>query len=137
MAEGRIEAIWKKRFRRGPMDEIDSAVLVAGRGMAGNANQGGRRQRVPQAMSRSTMIGRRAGITLVACLALSFTGCGFAAQMAGQSVGIPLERKIIFAKSEPNVLIAEDSSTCTVTKGQWEKAKVGRRHLCAWSAART
>jgi MOSC domain-containing protein YiiM len=44
MAEGRIEAIWKKRFRRGPMDEIDSAVLVAGRGMAGNANQGGRRQ---------------------------------------------------------------------------------------------
>jgi hypothetical protein len=93
--------------------------------------------RVPQAISRYTMTGRRAAIALLACLAVSFSGCGFVAQMAGESVGIPLERKIIFAKSEPNVLIAEDSSTCTVTKGQWEKAEVGRRHLCAWSAART
>ena len=31
-------------MRRGPMDAVDSARLVAGRGIVGNANQGGRRQ---------------------------------------------------------------------------------------------
>jgi MOSC domain-containing protein YiiM len=44
MAAGRLEAIWRKRVRRGPMDALASAELVAGRGLAGNANQGGRRQ---------------------------------------------------------------------------------------------
>jgi len=41
---GRIEAIWLKRMRRGPMDPVAAARLVAGRGLVGNANQGGRRQ---------------------------------------------------------------------------------------------
>lgn len=31
-------------MKRGPMDAADSATLVAGRGLQGNANQGGRRQ---------------------------------------------------------------------------------------------
>jgi MOSC domain-containing protein YiiM len=39
-----LEAIWIKRFRRGPMDPADKAELVAGRGIVGNANQGGKRQ---------------------------------------------------------------------------------------------
>ena len=43
-ARGRLEAIWIKRMKRGPMDPARSARLVAGRGIAGNANQGGRRQ---------------------------------------------------------------------------------------------
>jgi MOSC domain-containing protein YiiM len=41
---GRLEAIWVKRVRRGPMDPASHARLVAGRGIAGNADQGGRRQ---------------------------------------------------------------------------------------------
>lgn len=41
---GRLRAIWIKRFKRGPMDPHPRASLVAGRGLAGNANQGGRRQ---------------------------------------------------------------------------------------------
>jgi MOSC domain-containing protein YiiM len=44
MAEGRLEAIWIKRMKRGPMDPVDGANLVAGRGIEGNANQGGKRQ---------------------------------------------------------------------------------------------
>jgi MOSC domain-containing protein YiiM len=41
---GEILAIWLKRFRRGPMDPVQVAELVAGRGLVGNANQGGKRQ---------------------------------------------------------------------------------------------
>lgn len=41
---GRLEAIWLKRAKRGPMDPVSSAVLEAGRGIAGNADFGRRRQ---------------------------------------------------------------------------------------------
>jgi len=39
-----IVAIWSKRFKRGPMDPLMFAELVAGRGLAGNTEQGGKRQ---------------------------------------------------------------------------------------------
>lgn len=41
---GRILAIWLKRMRRGPMDAVERATLLAGVGLAGNADQGGKRQ---------------------------------------------------------------------------------------------
>ena len=41
---GTLDQIWIKRVKRGKMDAAPQATLVAGRGIAGNANQGGRRQ---------------------------------------------------------------------------------------------
>ena len=39
-----LERIWIKRMKRGPMDPVDKARVVAGKGIVGNANQGGKRQ---------------------------------------------------------------------------------------------
>jgi MOSC domain-containing protein YiiM len=44
MSRGEVAAIWLKRFKRGPMDPVLFAEAVEGRGLAGNANQGGKRQ---------------------------------------------------------------------------------------------
>ena len=39
-----LKAIWVKRAHRGKMDAADAVRLEAGRGIVGNANQGGKRQ---------------------------------------------------------------------------------------------
>jgi MOSC domain-containing protein YiiM len=41
---GKLESIWLKRMKNGPMDATDQAALKANRGLVGNANQGGKRQ---------------------------------------------------------------------------------------------
>jgi MOSC domain-containing protein YiiM len=40
----KLERIWLKRVKGGPMDAVDTAALEAGSGLRGNANRGGRRQ---------------------------------------------------------------------------------------------
>jgi MOSC domain-containing protein YiiM len=41
---GKLVKIWVKRAHRGPMDKRESGMLVAGAGLEGSADQGGRRQ---------------------------------------------------------------------------------------------
>ena len=41
---GRVERIWLKRFKGGPMDPAQAATLEPGLGLTGNANRGGKRQ---------------------------------------------------------------------------------------------
>ena len=41
---GRVERLWVKRAHRGAMDARDSIELVAGRGVEGSADRGGRSQ---------------------------------------------------------------------------------------------
>ena len=41
---GRVERIWIKRAKNGPMDFVPQAALVHDKGLVGNTNQGGRRQ---------------------------------------------------------------------------------------------
>lgn len=44
MSIGRLETIWIKRAKLGPMDKVTAAQVIAGKGLVGNANQGGKRQ---------------------------------------------------------------------------------------------
>jgi MOSC domain-containing protein YiiM len=44
MSRATLAAIWIKRFSGGPMDPAGSARLVAQKGLAGNKDQGGKRQ---------------------------------------------------------------------------------------------
>ena len=44
MSQGKLEAIWIKRAKLGPMDPQTNATLVANRGIVGNADQGRKRQ---------------------------------------------------------------------------------------------
>jgi MOSC domain-containing protein YiiM len=44
MSAGRLEAIWIKRAHRGPMDPVQEARLVEGRGIDGNVDRSRRRQ---------------------------------------------------------------------------------------------
>ena len=41
---GRVEALWVKRAKRGPMDAVRDVQCIARRGLASNADTGGRRQ---------------------------------------------------------------------------------------------
>ena len=41
---GRIERIWIKTAHRGPMNPVERARVAAGKGLEGNADQGGERQ---------------------------------------------------------------------------------------------
>jgi MOSC domain-containing protein YiiM len=61
---GQLEQIFIKRMRRGPMDPATRATLVAGRGIVGNANQGGTRQVTLLSQERWADVMRQLGAAL-------------------------------------------------------------------------
>jgi len=72
MSMGRVEEIWIKRARKGPMDPAESATFVTNAGIVGCANQGGTRQvtviekevfeRIGMALPDAAPIMRRANV---------------------------------------------------------------------------
>lgn len=63
---GRLEAIWIKRAHRGPMEPVAAATLLAGTGIVGNADAGGRRQVTLIARERWAEVVRHLGTSLPA-----------------------------------------------------------------------
>ncbi len=61
---GKLEAIWIKRFKSGPMDQQASATLIANRGIVGNADQGRKRQVTIIAQERWAALMAATGATL-------------------------------------------------------------------------
>lgn len=61
---GRVEQIWIKRMKGGPMDPVAGAVLETGRGLATNANRGGRRQVTIIARERWEEVQRTLGMPI-------------------------------------------------------------------------
>jgi MOSC domain-containing protein YiiM len=60
----RLHQIWIKRVHRGKMDGAERAMLVAGRGIEGNANQGGTRQVTLMELERWTELMNQSGAEL-------------------------------------------------------------------------
>lgn len=64
MASGRLVAIFLKRFHGGPMDPRAEAILETSRGLAGNADYGGRRQITIVSEERWTALMNEVGASL-------------------------------------------------------------------------
>jgi predicted small secreted protein len=75
-------------------------------------------------------------VIYVLALSSLLAGCASTiAGMVGESVGVPLGDKVVSSKIEPNVLVAMDGTSCTVSTERWEKAEIGRWYFCNWSSA--
>lgn len=104
MENGRIEAIWLKRFKRGPMDAVQQAEMVKGRGLVGNANQGGRRQ--------ITIIEAEVWEQVIAELETSLDPAARRANIMVRGIELAHSRKKILQLGECRVRIFNETKPC-------------------------
>lgn len=71
---GRLEKIWIKRAKRGPMDGKDRATLIEGRGLVGSANQGEQDMENHRSQSSSIWKGASVGVVVAAIFVVSMAG---------------------------------------------------------------
>ncbi|MFN2565831.1 MAG: MOSC domain-containing protein [Gemmatimonadaceae bacterium] len=110
---GRVHAIWIKRFRRGPMDPVPEAELVAGRGLVGNANQGGRRQ--------VTIIAREAWDAVTRELGVAIDPATRRANLLVSGVDLANSRGRVLRVGECRLRVYGETKPCW----QMEEAKAG------------
>ncbi|HUG40355.1 MAG TPA: hypothetical protein VMM12_07715, partial [Longimicrobiales bacterium] len=101
---GRLEAIWIKRARRGPMDAADEATLIADRGIAGNANQGGSRQ--------VTVIEREAWETMMAELGAALDPAARRANLLLSGVALEDCRGKVLEIGEAKIWLLGETRPC-------------------------
>ncbi len=101
---GTLQAIWVKRMRRGPMDAVDSALLLAGKGIVGNANQGGHRQ--------VTLIEQEVWDDLMRQFGASRPGSARRANLMVRGVGLRDSRDRILRVSACRIRIGGETKPC-------------------------
>jgi MOSC domain-containing protein YiiM len=100
---GRIERIFVKRARRGPMDPRHRATLVAGEGLLGNADRSGVRQVTLLSTERWSEIGASLGVTLdpaVRRANVVFSGIDLE-ESRGRTLIIGVSRLIVRGETKP------------------------------------
>ncbi len=110
-SEGRLEAIWIKRVKRGPMDFVEQATLQSGRGLVGNANQGGRRQ--------VTVLERKIWEALMAEVAGGLSPCARRANLLIHGLSLYHSRKRILSVGRCRIRILGETKPCERMEEAW------------------
>ena len=72
---------------------------------------------------------------LVLLALLPLAGCSGAGFVAN-SLGLPVQHKVVMSKREPNELIAVDGTTCVVSRGRFDDTEISESATCMWSQER-
>jgi len=101
---GRLEAIWIKTARREPMQPVERADFLADRGLAGNVDQGGRRQ--------VTLLQREAWERALASLGASVDPAERRANLLVSGLDLADSRDRIVRVGGSRILIAGETHPC-------------------------
>ena len=103
---GRLESIWVKRARRGPMDEAVRVELQAGLGIVGNADQGGWRQ--------VTLLATATGDEVVEAMAIPLDASLRRANLLVSGVRLAHTRGVVLRIGECRLRIRGETRPCAL-----------------------
>lgn len=69
----------------------------------------------------------------IAVLALSLSGCSIL-EMVANDAGLSSPSKRVADKAPPNVLVAQDGTTCKVPTSRFDRVRIGQSITCVWSS---
>jgi MOSC domain-containing protein YiiM len=109
--EGRIEAIWVKRAKRGVMDAVAMAELVPGEGVQGSADRRGKRQ--------VTLIEREAWHAMMTELSADVPPSARRANVMLSGIRLAETRGRILRLGEARIRIAGETKPCERMEEAW------------------
>ena len=71
----------------------------------------------------------------VATLAVALSGCGPLIEFAASSAGLPSPAKRVADKAPPDLLVADDGTTCRVPEARYRRIARGDHITCVWTGS--